>query len=256
MDLSLYRTFMTELARESGDFIRPLFRQHSIAVETKADSSPVTVADRGAEQLMRARIAKRFPDHGIIGEEFGSERGDAEFVWMLDPVDGTKSFISGVPLWGTLIALLHRGQPILGCIHQPVLDQLVIGDGQVTLLNAAPVRCRRTPRLEDATLLSSDPLAAEKYQNGQAYDALQKRAKLVRTWGDCYGYLLVATGWADAMLDPIMNPWDIAALIPIIRGAGGTITDWQGAAPFPASSTVASATAELHGEIIAALGTR
>jgi myo-inositol-1(or 4)-monophosphatase len=256
MDLTPYRTFMMELARESGDFIRPLFRQHSVAVETKADQSPVTAADRGAEELMRARIARRFPQHGIIGEEFGSDRPDAEFVWMLDPVDGTKSFISGVPLWGTLIALLHQNQPVLGCINQPVLDQLIVGDGRVTLLNGSPVRCRSTKRVEDATLLSSDALNPAKYQDGARYDALQQRAKLVRTWGDCYGYLLVATGWADAMLDPIMNPWDIAAMVPIIRGAGGTITDWQGNSPFPASSTIASATPELHAEILSALNAR
>jgi histidinol phosphatase-like enzyme (inositol monophosphatase family) len=253
MDLSPYRTFMMELARDSGDFIRPLFRQRSVAVETKADQSPVTIADRGAEELMRGRIAKRFPSHGIIGEEFGSERPDAEFVWMLDPVDGTKSFITGVPLWGTLIALLHGGQPVLGCINQPVLDQLVVGDGKTTLLNGSPVRCRPTRRIEDATLLTSDPLSPAKHQNGPAYEALAGRAKLVRTWGDCYGYLLVATGWADVCVDPIMNPWDIAALLPIVRGAGGSITDWQGAAAFPAQSTIASATAELHAEVLATL---
>ncbi len=244
---------MTELARESGDFIRPLFRQRSVAVETKADLSPVTIADRGAEQLMRARITKRFPHHGIVGEEFGTERGDAEFVWVLDPVDGTKAFITGVPLWGTLIALLHQGQPVLGCINQPVLDQLMIGDGQTTVLNGAPVRCRPTRRIEDATLLTSDPFNPAKYQNGAAYETLAQRAKLVRTWADCYGYLLVASGWADVCLDPVMNPWDIAAVVPILRGAGGTITDWRGGAAYPADSTVACATAELHAQVIAGL---
>ncbi len=253
MDLSPYRTFMTELARDSGDFIRPLFRQSSIAVETKSDQSPVTIADRGAEQLMRSRIAKRFPQHGIIGEEFGSERADAEFVWVLDPVDGTKSFITGVPLWGTLIALLHQGQPVLGCINQPVLDQLMIGDGAATVLNGAPVRCRTTTRIEEATLLTSDPINPGKFQNGDAYDRLQKRARLVRTWGDCYGYLLVASGWADVCVDPIMNPWDIAALVPILRGAGGAISDWHGGAAYPAQSTIACGTAELHAQVIAAL---
>lgn len=253
VDLSPYRTFMMELAHDTGDFIRPLYRQRSVAVEIKADLSPVTVADRGAEQLMRARIAKRYPTHGIIGEEFGSERADAEFVWMLDPVDGTKSFVTGVPLWGTLIALLHQGQPVLGCIHQPVLDQLVIGDGQVTTLNGAPVRCRPTAKIEEATILTSDPFNPAKYQNGAAYEALARRARLVRTWGDCYGYLLLASGWADICLDPIMNPWDIAALIPVIRGAGGCITDWKGGAPFPAESTIACATSALHDQVVAGL---
>ena len=253
MDLSPYRTFMMELASDSGLFIKPLFGQMQLAVETKSDRSPVTVADRGAEELLRAAIKKRYPDHGILGEEFGTEREDAEFVWVLDPVDGTKAFITGVPLWGTLIALLHQGQPVLGCIHQPVLQQLVLGDGHTTTLNGRAVRCRNTERIEDATVLTSDPLNPAKYQNGTAYDALAHRAKLVRTWGDCYGYLLLVSGWADVCLDPIMNPWDIAALVPIIRGAGGSISDWQGGNPYPATSTIASATPNLHRDVIAAL---
>ena len=253
VDLTPYRSFMIALAGESGDFVRPLFGAPGLAVETKADQSPVTAADRGAEELMRARIAKNFPSHGIIGEEFGSERAGAEFVWVLDPIDGTKSFITGVPLWGTLIALLHRGQPVLGCIHQPVLGQLVVGDGVTTTLNGRPVRTRAITRVEDATLLYSDPLHPAKYQDGAKHHALLQRAKLVRTWGDCYGYLLVATGWADICLDPIMNPWDIAALVPVIRGAGGVITDWRGGAPYPAESTIAAATPALHAQVVAAL---
>ena len=253
MPFEEFKPFVVELAELSGDFVRPLFGQPGLAVETKSDQSPVTAADRGAEELMRSRIAKKFPAHGIIGEEFGSERADAEFAWVLDPIDGTKSFITGVPLWGTLIALLHRGQPVLGCIHQPVLRQLMLGDGATTTLNGRPIRCRATTRLEDATLLYSDPLNPAKYQNGAAFDALTRRAKLVRTWGDCYGYLLVASGQADAMLDPIMNPWDIAALVPILRGAGGVITDWRGGAAYPAESTIAAATPALHAQMIAAL---
>ena len=253
VDLAPYRSFITELARESGDFIRPLYRQTNVAVETKADRTPVTIADRGAEELMRARIAQRFPAHGIIGEEFGNDRADAEFVWVLDPIDGTKAFVTGLPLWGTLIALLHQGQPVLGCINQPVLDQFVLGDGRTTELNGRPVRCRATTRIEDSTVLTSDPMNPAKYQNGAAYDAFQRRAKLVRTWGDCFGYLLLATGWADIALDPIMSPWDIAALVPVVRGAGGVITNWQGEAAFPAKSTIACATPELHAAVIAAL---
>jgi myo-inositol-1(or 4)-monophosphatase len=243
---------MAELAAESGAFIRPLYGQGSLAIESKADQSPVTAADRGAEQLMRKLIAKRYPDHGIIGEEFGTERPDAEFVWVLDPIDGTKSFITGVPLWGTLIGLLHQGQPVLGCINQPVLGQLVVGDCQTTTLNGRPTRVRACPSLAGATLLTSDTTNLGKYQNGPACERLASSVKLYRTWGDCYGYLLVATGLADIMLDPIMNPWDIAALVPVIRGAGGVITDWKGAAPYPAESTVA-ASPELHGEVIRTL---
>jgi myo-inositol-1(or 4)-monophosphatase len=253
MNLDPYRAFLTELAVQSGEFIRPHYGRLDLAVETKSDASPVTFADRGAEELMRGLIAQKFPAHGIIGEEFGSDRPDAEFVWVLDPIDGTKSFITGVPLWGTLIALLHHGQPVLGAIHQPVLGQLMLGDGTVTTLNGRPVRCRATTRLEDSTVLTSDPLNPAKYQNGAAYDALTRRAKLARTWGDCYGYLLVASGWADVCLDPIMNPWDIAALVPILRGAGGVITDWRGGAAYPADSTIATATPALHAEVLRAL---
>jgi histidinol phosphatase-like enzyme (inositol monophosphatase family) len=252
VNLEPYRAFMLELAHQSGDFLRPLFGSPGLVVETKADQSPVTLADRGAEELMRAHIAKKFPAHGIIGEELGRERAEAEFVWVLDPVDGTKSFISGVPLWGTLIALLHHGEPVLGCIHQPVLRQLMLGDGTATTLNGRAVHCRDVQHLEEATLLTSDPLNPAKYQNGPACEALVRRTRLVRTWGDCYGYLLVAGGWADVMLDPIMNPWDIAALVPVIRGAGGVITDWQGRGPVKATSIVA-ANRTLHPQVIAAL---
>jgi myo-inositol-1(or 4)-monophosphatase len=253
VDLAPSRAFLLELAQQSGDFIRPLFGSAGLVVETKSDQSPVTQADRGAEELMRAAIARKFPSHGIIGEEFGPDRPDAEFVWVLDPIDGTKSFITGVPLWGTLIALLHRGEPVLGCIHQPILRQLMVGDGKATLLNGQAVRSRAATRLADATLLTSDPLNPARYQDGAAYVALAQRAKLVRTWGDCYGYLLVAGGWADVMLDPIMNPWDIAALVPIIRGAGGAITDWQGKDPVRGNSIVAAGNSALHREVLAAL---
>jgi histidinol phosphatase-like enzyme (inositol monophosphatase family) len=256
MNLDPYRALMTELAERSGDFIRPHFASPTLTVETKADASPVTLADKGAEDLLRQLIAKKFPKHGIIGEEFGTENADAEFVWVLDPIDGTKSFISGVPLFGTLIALLHQGQPVLGCIHQPILRQLMLGDNQTTTLNGRPVRCRATTRLADATLLTSDTLNLAKYQNGPACDRVLAAAKLVRTWGDCYGYLLVAGGWADVMLDPIMNPWDIAALVPVIRGAGGVVTNWSGGPAYPAESTLAAATPALHAELLATLSAR
>jgi len=252
VDLTPYRAFLLELAEKSGEFVRPFFGRPDLAVELKADQSPVTAADRGAEQLLRGLIAKKFPAHGVIGEEFGSENPGAEFVWVLDPIDGTKSFITGVPLWGTLIALLHRGVPVLGCIHQPVLRQLMVGDGTTTTLNGRAVRMRAVAGLAEATLLTSDPSNLAKHQDGPACDRLIRQAKLFRTWGDCYGYLLLAGGWADVMLDPIMNPWDIQALVPVIRGAGGVITDWQGRDPVKANSIVAAAP-DLHAQVIAAL---
>jgi myo-inositol-1(or 4)-monophosphatase len=243
---------MVELAEKSGDFIRPFFANPDLAVEIKSDRTPVTEADRGAERLMRAMIRARFPAHGIVGEEFGPENEKAEFVWSLDPVDGTKAFAAACPLFGTLIALLHEGRPVLGAIHQPVLRQLVIGDGAAATCNNRPIRVRPCDRIEDALLLTSDPLNPGRYRNGAAFDALARRAGLVRTWGDCYGYLLVATGWADVMCDPKMNPWDIQALVPVIRGAGGVITDWRGGDPVSADSIVAAGPA-LHPRIVEAL---
>ena len=252
MDLEVYRDFLLELAAASGDFIRPFFASPDLVVETKSDDTPVTLADRGAEELMRRMIRQRFPTHGILGEELGPENTGAEFVWVLDPIDGTRAFAAATPLFGTLIALMHHGQPVLGVIHQPVLRQLVIGDGDRTTLNGRTVRVRATPGLAEATLLSSSALSPARHQNGEAFAALTHRVKLFRTWGDCFGYLLVATGWADIMCDPVMNPWDIAALIPVIRGAGGIITDWQGRDPVDATSIVASIPG-LHPQVIAAL---
>lgn len=252
VDLSPYRAFLLELATASGDFIRPLFGSHEVAIELKADQTPVTAADRGAEELMRAMIARRFPEHGVLGEEFGSDRADAEFVWVLDPIDGTKSFATACPLFGTLIALLHNGQPVLGCIHQPVLDQIVVGDGAHTTFNAKPVRMREPADLGAATLLVSDTLSVPQHQSAAGWDSLCQRVRMLRTWGDCYGYLLLATGWADIMGDPVMNPWDIAALVPVIRGAGGVITDWQGGDPVAAKSIIA-AHPKIHAEVIRTL---
>ncbi len=245
-DLAPCRTFIAELARASAEFIAPYFGNPATAVDFKSDDSPVTAADRGAEALMRDLIAARFPDHGIIGEEHGNLRPDAEFVWVLDPIDGTKSFITGVPLWTTLIGLLHRGQPVLGAIHQPTLGQLVIGDNTTTTLNGRPVRTRATTDLAAATLVTSDHRNLGRYQNAAAADTLIDACRLYRTWADGYGYLLLATGFVDLALDPIMNPWDIAALVPVVRGAGGVITDWSGNTPYPAESIVAAATPALH----------
>jgi myo-inositol-1(or 4)-monophosphatase len=259
VNLEPYRAFIVELAGKSGDFIRPLFANPELAVELKADQTPVTEADRGAEELMRREIRKKFPGHGVVGEEHGAENPDAEFVWTLDPVDGTRSFAAGCPLFGTLIALLHRGQPVLGAIHLPMLRQLLVGDGTATTLNPSrngtggrPVHVRPCTRVGDALLLATDAFSPSKYQNGPAFDSLARRARLFRTWGDCYGYSLVASGYADAMCDPVMNPWDIQALVPVIRGAGGVITDWLGGDPVKGKSIVAAGPG-IHGQIIAAL---
>jgi histidinol phosphatase-like enzyme (inositol monophosphatase family) len=200
---------------------------------------------------MRNWIERKFPGHGILGEEHGTVRADAEFVWVLDPIDGTKSFITGVPLFTTLIGLLHEGRPILGAIHQPVLRQLMIGDGKKTTLNGQPVRVRPTSQLAKATLLTSDALFPGRYQSAAGFTDLSNRVQLYRTFGDGYGYLLVASGWADLMMDPIMNAWDLLPLIPCMEGAGAKITDWQGrpTGGMGEASAVACQP-ELHDEVI------
>jgi histidinol phosphatase-like enzyme (inositol monophosphatase family) len=252
VNLGPQRAFMIELATASGDFIRPFFGRADLRVDFKSDASPVTAADTGAEELMRGLIGRKFPGHGVIGEEGGTDRGDAEFVWVLDPIDGTRSFTAAVPLFGTLIGLLHQGQPVLGCIHQPILGQLLVGDNETASLNGKPARTSAVKRIEEATLLTSDPVTIAKPEN-RGFAALMGKAKLARTWGDCYGHLMVATGWADVIYDPIMNLWDIAALVPVIRGAGGVITDAKGGPAYPATSTVSAANADLHAQVIAAL---
>jgi histidinol phosphatase-like enzyme (inositol monophosphatase family) len=250
VELQPFREFMVDLARRSGDLIRPYFARPDLQVDLKTDRSVVTRADRDAEALMREAITRRFPEHGILGEEYGAENEDAEFVWVLDPIDGTISFVHASPLFGTLIALLHDGRPVLGCIHQPVLGQLCLGDNATTTLNGVEVKTRPSASLSETTLLVTDLLDVSEYQDGAAFQSLLQDVKLVRTWGDCYGYLLLATGHADIMGDPIMNPWDIAALVPVVRGAGGEISDWQGKDAIGATSIIATSSPALHSRVI------
>jgi myo-inositol-1(or 4)-monophosphatase len=244
--------FARLLARESGRLIADRFGRESLDVSQKADATLVTEADRAAEQRMRALIRERYPEHGILGEEFGSLDPDAEYVWSLDPIDGTISFVAGCPLFGTLIGLLRRGEPILGVIHQPLLGQLCIGDGTRTWVNDRPVHVSDADDLSSARLLTTDMKYVGEHQDRAAFDELVRRTGLFRTWGDCYGYLLVASGGADIMLDPIVNPWDVIPLIPIIRGAGGVITSWDGGDPIAGRSVVASNPA-LHPLVIGTL---
>ena len=243
------RAFMERLAAASGEVIRPWFAAADLDVELKGDRSPVTQADREAEAVMRDLIGRRYPQHGIVGEEFGTENDGAQFVWVLDPIDGTISFASGCPLFGTLIGLLHEGKPVLGAIHQPVLEQLCVGDNTSTTLNGRTVKLRPCARLDEATLLATDLGNIARHQNYERFEALRGRTRLFRTWGDCFGYLLLAGGGADVMLDPIMNPWDLLPLIPVIRGAGGVITTWTGEDAANGASCVA-ANETLHPQVI------
>jgi histidinol phosphatase-like enzyme (inositol monophosphatase family) len=243
--------FAERLAQASGEVIKQYFRAE-LVVDSKGDGTPVTIADKKSEMVMREMIQKEFPQHGILGEEFDDYQADAEYQWILDPIDGTKTFVAGVPLFGTLIGLLKNGKPILGVINNPIIDQFLIGANGVTRLNGKKVQVRLCDSIEAATVLCTSHWSVEKYHDMVAYEKLTRRAKLYRSWGDCYGYYLVATGYADVMLDPAMYPWDLIPLVPIIEGAGGTITDWYGNDPINGQGAVAT-TGGIHDEVIRAL---
>jgi histidinol-phosphatase len=220
-------------AREAGRLTLRYFQSDDLAVELKQDASPVTIADRQAEQCLRQRIAERFPADGILGEEFPEQAGTSGYRWILDPIDGTKSFIRGVPLYGTLVGVEYQQRPVLGVVLIPALGECVyavIGQGAWHQQGDAPPRPARVSsreKLGDALFCTSDPNFPTPASQAVC-SRLQKACRLSRTWGDCYGYLLVATGRAEVMVDPVMNVWDAAAILPVVLEAGGTFTDWQG----------------------------
>jgi len=216
------------LADAAGEVIRRYFRTGAVEVIDKADDSPVTIADREAEGVMRGLIGAAFPDHGIFGEEYGVERPDAEFVWVLDPIDGTKSFISGVPLFGTLIALLHQGRPVLGILDQPISRERWVGiEGRPTTLNGTPISTRSCAAIAQATVFSTAP---DMFHGADiaAFGRVSAAAKLTRFGSDCYAYGLLAAGFIDVVVEASLKPYDYCAHVPIITGAGGSLTDWQG----------------------------
>jgi inositol-phosphate phosphatase/L-galactose 1-phosphate phosphatase/histidinol-phosphatase len=218
------------LADAAGAVIRPYFRT-PIAVDDKADESPVTIADRQAEQAMRDLVAECLPDHGIIGEEYGSHNPDAEWVWVFDPIDGTKAFITGKPCFGTLICLMHHGEPVLGVLDQPITRERWVGVlGQGATLNGQPLRVRACDSVSKAALYNTDP-AMFTGDEVAAFARLNQAVKLRRYGADCYAYGLLAAGFVDLVCEADLKLYDFAALVPIIREAGGVITDWTGAAP-------------------------
>jgi len=219
---------VTEVARLTGRVALAHFRTR-LDVETKRDGSPVTIADRAAEQTARKWIAARFPDDAILGEEFGPDGDPGARRWFIDPIDGTKTFVRGVPLWGTLIGVVSQDTVLAGAVYCPAVDEIVVGAlGEGSWWNDA--RCRVSERTEIAgsTLLTTDIRFVGYPDRAARWSALANEAAVARTWGDCYGYLLVATGRAELMVDNLMSPWDSAALIPVVREAGGEFSDWDG----------------------------
>jgi inositol-phosphate phosphatase/L-galactose 1-phosphate phosphatase/histidinol-phosphatase len=228
IELDTFLGLALRLADAAGSVIRPYFRK-PLTIDDKPDLTPVTAADRAAEATMRSLIEREFPDHGIIGEELGRSREEAEFVWILDPIDGTKSFISGVPLFGTLIALTRGKRPILGVIDQPISSERWVGvAGRPTTLNGAEIRCRPCPALAAATLFATTP-DMFKETNAAAFTRVSAAVKLTRFGADCYAYGLLAAGFIDLVLEASLKPYDFCAMVPIVEGAGGVATDWRGA---------------------------
>src|SRR5689334_10646502 len=242
------------LAEQLADVARRIVREHfraPLAIERKPDGTPVTVADRDIEMQMRRLIRAAFPGHAVRGEEFAAE-GSGEFTWVLDPIDGTKSFVSGYPLFGSLIALERQGRPVLGVIEAPVLGERWVGaEGRGTLFNGKPARTRDCRALAAAVLYTTTPDTFDGAERAR-FEALSARTALRRFGGDCYLYGMLASGFCDLVIESRLKPHDFMALVPVVTGAGGRISDWQGA-PLEASSdgrVVAASTETLWREAL------
>jgi len=243
--------FLLELNRAAADVILPLFRaDHGLHDKGTGGQGykafdPVTEADRGAERAIRALIAARYPDHGVIGEEYGEDRPDAEFVWVLDPVDGTRAFIAGLPLWCVLIGLRHQGRPVLGSIGQPFLGEVYIGQAAGSRLvsrgTETPLKVRPCPKLTDAIIATTDPEGCFTGAELGAWTQVRAAARLARLGCDAYAYAMVAAGTMDLVVEAGLKAWDIDAAIPVIEGAGGVVTDWRGRPVGPNGGQIAIA---------------
>jgi myo-inositol-1(or 4)-monophosphatase len=246
-----FAAFVDELAAVSGEAILPFFRT-ALAVDNKSGTGgfdPVTAADRAAETAMRALIRRTFPDHGIIGEEFGEERADAEYVWVLDPIDGTKSFISGMPAWGTLIALTRFGEPVFGMMHQPFIGERFSGDGGAARYRGPAgdrdLKVRRCPDLAHAILMTTSPLLMSADER-RAFQRVEGAVRLSRYGGDCYGYCMLAAGHVDLVIEAGLKPHDVLPLIPIVTGAGGLLTGWDGGSAERGGCIIAAGDPRVH----------
>jgi len=253
IDSNQFYQFAQNSLAEAGKKILSYYRPETI-INWKQDKTPVTIADQEAELYLRKMIMEKFPDHGIIAEEFGNHNESAEYIWVIDPIDGTKSFISHTPLFGSLLALMQNGNPLYGAIYLPVTGDLVVGDRSETLWNGVRVTMQPDIALEDSIVLTTDYRDFSRYKPREGFDRLTEKCRITRSWGDCYGYFLVATGHAHVMVDPAMSVWDKMALIPIIEGAGGLISDFYGNDPASGDSIVASVKG-LHPKVIDILTT-
>jgi myo-inositol-1(or 4)-monophosphatase len=260
-----FAAFVERLAQVSGEVILPFFRS-AIRPEDKSLGGafdPVTEADRGAEAAMRRLIAQTFPAHGVIGEEYGRDRPEAEYVWVLDPIDGTKSFVSGLPTWGTLIGLMHRGRPVYGMMAQPFTRERFYGDGKrASSRTLAPshgdkppsewaartLHTRACASLAEATLMTTSPSLIRDDADRAAYTRVEGKVRLTRYGGDCYAYCALAAGFVDLVIETGLKPHDVVALTPIIEGAGGVVTSWDGGAAADGGRIIAAGDRAVYDE--------
>lgn len=252
-----YLAFANALADAARATILPHFRT-TLDVEAKGDGAfdPVTVADRDAERVMRDMILDRYPTHGVLGEEFGETPSADGFGWTLDPVDGTRAFICGVPVWGTLIALTHEGRPLIGVIDQGFLDERYVGSPDGAFVTARgltrKLEARACAHLKDATVSTTDPFLFDGAEAG-GFEMVRRTARMTRYGLDCYGYAMLADGRVDLVIESGLKPWDVHALIPIVEGAGGMVTNWRGGPAWGGGQVIASGDAGPHAQALVAL---
>jgi len=257
MDLETLPAFVDRLADTASDSIMPFFRA-KMDIENKKASGfdPVTAADRQAEAAMRQLIGDEFPDHGIVGEEYGADRPDADFVWVLDPIDGTRAFITGLPVWGTLIGLLQNGRPIFGMMAQPFTGERYVGDGARAWYTGPggdrKLASRPCAELAQASLFTTSPHLFSDEER-IAYDRVERSVQMARYGVDCYAYCMVGSGQADIVVEAGLQSYDIVALIPIVEGAGGRVTTWDGGSAASGGRIAASGDARLHAQVLDSL---
>lgn len=261
-EITTLTTFAGTLADASRAAIMPYFRT-AMAVDDKGEQwggakgyDPVTEGDRAGEAAIRALITSHYPEHGILGEEFGPHQGSSPLTWILDPIDGTRAFITGLPLWGTLIGLNDGTRPAIGVMDQPFTRERFVGNAHGATLNGQPLRCRPCPSVSRARLMATGPYMFTTEETRAAFGRVAARAQLLRYGGDCYAYCMLAAGHVDAVVESNLETYDIQALIPIIEGAGGIVTSWEGGDPQKGGNVVAAGDARVHAEILELLAGR
>ncbi|MFF7709375.1 histidinol-phosphatase [Pseudomonas sp. NPDC007930] len=254
LPLAELRAFAETLAQAAADAALPHFRtRHAVENKLEHGFDPVTLADQGAEQAMRELIHAQYPEHGIFGEEYGQEPGTSPLTWVLDPIDGTRAFITGLPLWGTLIALNDGQAPVLGMMSQPFTGERFVGTPEGAWLGEQRLRTRACARFEDAVLMSTSPQLFDIPSRKAVFERLAGQARMTRYGGDCYAYCMLAMGLVDVVIEDNLKPYDVQALIPIIEGAGGRMTAWDGGTAQKGGAVVAAGDPALHAWLLTQL---